>query len=214
MADTYLDLRTRIQDEVNNSAIATDGRVNSSILSAIAFYERERWWFNEARSNTFATVAAQEIYTSSDASWIDDVAEIDELTITVNGYRYQLEARTWDWLDARAVTTTSYGQPSDYSYYNRSFRLYPIPDAVYTVRFSGAIPLTALSGDSDSNAWTTVGLGEGLIRARAKVDIYSLYAMDPDNAAIAKQQEQEQYASLVAANSRRIGTGRIVPQAF
>lgn len=209
---TYLELQTQIQNEINNTAAATTAVVKSAILTAIAYYERERWWFTEGRTNTFATVASQELYSSSDASWIDDVADLDELTITVNGYRYQLAARTWEWIDARSVTTTSVGQPSDFAYYAQQIRLYPIPDAVYTVRFSGAVPLAVLSADGDTNAWTTTA--EALIRARAKWAIFKNTLMDADNAAAAKAEEQDEYGSLVWSNSRRIATGRIIPQAF
>lgn len=219
MADDYSTLRARIEDELNNTAIATDSRVNNAILSAIAYYEKERWWFTEGRTNTFTTVASQELYSSSDASWIANVVDVDDLTITVSGYRYHLEARTWDWIDEHAVTTTFTGQPTDYCYYAQQFRLYPIPDDAYTVRFSGAVPLTALSADGDSNAWTTVALAEGLIRSRAKREILERYfeAGDPGSAdmlATVMRQEGEELQRLREMNDRRMHSGRIIPQDF
>src|SRR6185369_14885100 len=113
---TYVIMRTRIKDEYTNESIS-DAQVNSAIQSAIAHYQRELFYFNESRSVTFSTVASQEFYTSSDASDIPNLSLIDDLNITVNGTRYPLNERSWDWIDNVSTTTTSISAPSDYCYY-------------------------------------------------------------------------------------------------
>lgn len=203
---TYATMRTRILDEYTNESL-TAAQVNSAIQSAIAHYQRERFYFNESRSVTFSTAASQEFYTSSDASDIPNLSLIDELTITDNGTRRPLIPRTWDWIDTVSTTTTSVGSPTDYCYYAQQIRLYPIPDAVYSIRISGLIRLTTLSADSDSNAWMIDG--EELIRQRAKWDLATNYLMAPDLSSAASECEAVAYRVLKAETARRLGSGSI-----
>lgn len=165
---TYATMRTRILDEYVNEKL-TAAQVNSAIQSAIAYYQRKRFYFTESRSETFPTVISQEFYGAAANANIPNLSLIDELTITVNGLRYALRALNWEEIDWISTTTTSVGAPTDYCYYAQQIRLYPIPDAVYTVRISGLIRFAALSADGDSNAWMTDG--EELIRQRAKWDL-------------------------------------------
>lgn len=57
---TYVNLQTRISDEINDSSNAsiTLAQVKKAIISAVEFYERERTWFNETVSTALATVAS------------------------------------------------------------------------------------------------------------------------------------------------------------
>lgn len=205
---TYATMRTRITDEFVNESL-TAAQVNSAIQSAIAHYQRERFYFTESRAQTFSTVASQEFYTSSDNTNIPNLSVIDELTITVNGMRYPLNERTWDWIDMISTTTTSTGPPNDYCYYGQQLRLYPIPDAAYTIRISGLIRLTTLSADSDSNAWMTDG--EELIRQRAKWDLAMNTIHGPELAEVAAECEAVAYRVLKAETARRLGSGGIRP---
>lgn len=199
---TYATMRTRIQDELVNEGALTAAQVNNAIQSAIAHYQRERFYFNESRAQTFSTVASQEFYGSSDNTNIPNLSKIDRLTITVNGSRYELVERSWDWIDEMSVTTTSTGQPTDYCFYAQQIRLYPLPDAVYTVRISGLIRLTTLSGDTDTNAWMTDG--EELIRARAKWDIGTNIFQDIDVATAAAGMEARAKSALKSETTRRL----------
>lgn len=203
---TYLTMRTRIKDEYVNESL-TDAQINNAIQSAIAHYQRERFYFIEDRAQTFTTVASQEFYTSSDNANIPNLSIIDELTITANGVRYPLNERGWDWIDNISTTTTSISQPTDYCYYGQSIRLYPIPDAVYTIRISGLIRLATLSADSDTNAWMTDG--EELIRQRAKWDLAANTLTADDLASRARDCELIAYAALKAETNRRLSRGGI-----
>ncbi|MDG5696872.1 hypothetical protein N0Z80_19750, partial [Acinetobacter baumannii] len=51
-------------------------QIEREIKSAIAYYERRRFWFNEKRTS-FATVASQEWYTSADDSDIPNLLTLD-----------------------------------------------------------------------------------------------------------------------------------------
>lgn len=203
---TYSVLRTRISDELVNENLTTD-QINNAIQSAIAHYQRQRYYFLESRGQTFATVDAQEFYTSSDNANIDDLSLIDELTITVNTLRYPLYPRTWEWIDFVSTTTATEGPPTDYCYYAQQIRLYPIPDQVYTIRISGLIRLATLSADGDSNAWTTDG--EELIRNRAKWDLATNILHADDIAMRCKATELIAAQALADETTMRLASGRI-----
>jgi hypothetical protein len=85
-------------------------------------------------------------------------------------------------------------RPYYYAYYKQNIRLYPIPDAVYTITLAYVYKLTALSDGGDSNAWTTDA--EELIRCRAKADLYGHLLKEYDAADRMTMREQEIFRSL------------------
>lgn len=208
---TYLVMQNRISDEVRNVSTAASSDIQSqiklAILSAVAHYERERFYFSELRSETFSTVANQEFYGSSDNANIPNLAHIDSLTMTINTtQRWPLIEREWDWFEQYNFDTSFVGDPEYYAYYGRQIRLGPIPNAVRTIRISGIWRLTALSADADSNVWTTEA--EELIRSRAKWDIWRNVLKEEQQAQIAKASESEAYAALKRETTHRL-TSRV-----
>jgi hypothetical protein len=208
---TYLIMQNRISDEVRNVSTASSSDIQSqiklAILSAIAHYERERFYFSELRSETFATVANQEFYGTADNANIPNLAHIDSLTMTINStQRWVLREREWNWFEQYAFDTSFTGDPEYYAYYGRQIRLGPIPNAVRTIRISGVWRLTALSADADTNVWTTEA--EELIRSRAKWDLWRNVLKEEQQAQISKQTESEAYAALKRETTHRL-TSRV-----
>lgn len=162
---TYVTMRTRIADELLDSGALTNAQINNAILTAIKHYERKEWWFNQ-KVGTFSTVAAQELYTSSDLSDIPDIVLIQSMLIgassTTKKPLTNLDNKNIEDLQDGSVT----GEPEYYARYADKIRLYPIPSAVYTVTASYIYKLTALSAEGDTNAWTDEC--EELIRQAAK----------------------------------------------
>ena len=200
---TYVTMRNRITDEMVNESLTT-AQVNNAIQSAIAHYQSVRFYFNESRSETFSTVASQEFYAAAANANIPNLSKIDRLTITVNSVRYPITPQSWDWIDTISSTTSSTGQPTDYCYYAQQIRLYPIPDAVYTVRISGLVRFAALSADADTNAWMTDG--EALIRGRAKWDLAINVVYSPEIEASAAELEASALRVLNAETVRRMSS--------
>lgn len=179
---------------------------------AIAHYEVERFWWNEARALTFNTVANQRNYTSSDHASIPYILEFDIVTLARSASDiYALEKQ--DWIDDEAVNAdgTTTGQPFRYSYFSQQIWLDPVPDAAYAVRVAGLFKLTALSADGDSSAWTTLGAGEELIRNRAKALFYINYTRDDENGSRCLQQAEAAYLRLKNSTQRRVGTNKVRP---
>lgn len=165
---TYTILQDRIADEAASVSTAAasiyETQIQKAILSAIAHYARERFYFN-TKTNTFSTVANQEYYSSSDFSDLTNLVEIDGMTVTLGSTKLPMKKMDFEPINDSQSGSVK-GLPRYFAYYKQNLRLYPIPDAVYTITVAYLYKLTALSAGSDSNAWTTDG--EELIRNRAK----------------------------------------------
>ncbi len=204
---TYLDLINRIADESLRPDMTSQIRL--CIQEAISHHEVERYWFNQFRDRTFATVAGREFYDGTDLADIPDVLELDAVTITSGGARLVLARSTYAELEAINADGAIRGEPIRYAYWGQALRLYPVPDAVYAVRLSGLFKLPALLADGDQNAWT--GEAENLIRYRAKSILYSQYLRDDANAARAAALEGAARERLVASTARRLSGSEIRP---
>jgi hypothetical protein len=209
---TYGTMQDRIADELDRTDMTT--QIQRAIKSAIKAYEQTRFWFNESRSFTFSTVDGQEFYTSSDNSDIPSILAIDTVQLAISGSdKYLLERVSYEEIEATSANgTADEGQPTWFCYYNKELRLYPIPDAVYTVRVSGVWSLSDLSLTTDTNNWMTNG--EILIRQRAKRIIYTDVILDPEAAQIAATSEKEEFRELIRGTNFRSSTGKLVATDF
>ena len=193
---TFVLLRNRISDDVRSVSTAASSDISSQIaaevLSAVAFYAREPFYFN-TKTNTFSTVANQEYYSSSDLADIATLVKIFTMTVTQNSIKMPVKPISFADVDD-AQTGQVIARPTYYAYFKQNIRLYPIPDAVYTMTMAYVYKLTALSADGDSNAWTTDA--EELIRARASRRLYENVVRNTGRAEIARMQEAEALAAL------------------
>lgn len=196
---TYAIMRARIADEYVNESITT-AQINSAIQTAIKHYERKPFFFNQ-KTGTFATVASQEYYSSSDNADIDDIVHIFAATVTDNSLKTKLFPVDFGAMDECQDGSVT-GLPEQLAYFKQQIRLYPIPDAVYTVTLAYVYRFAALSADGDSNAWTTDA--EELIRQRAKRTLALDILHADDLAGRAGALEQEALSELMAEGRRRL----------
>lgn len=206
---TYAILQARIADELARSDLTTN--IQYAIKSAAAYYARERFFFNEAVT-TFATVASQSWYTSSDLAAIATLSEIDVMRIALGTTSYTLTPTTIGWIEEQENSTAITSDPTHYAYYRRQIRLWPTPNQVRTITMDYVAVPAELSADGDSNCWTTDA--EALTRYRAKWDLFSNVIRDPAEAGIYKQLEIAEVSSLRAASARVAGSGTLVPTQF
>lgn len=209
---TFGVMQDRIADELNRTDLTT--QIQYAIKTAIKVYDKQRFWFNESRSFTFSTVAAQEFYTSSDNSDIPNLLAIDTVQIAITSTdKYLLQRVPYEQIEAISSNgTVDQGQPTWFAYYNKQIRLYPIPDAAYTIRVSGHWALTDLSLTTDTNNWMTDG--EILIRSRAKRELYTHVIRDLDGAAAMAQAENAELSALRIASSMRGSSGLVAMTDF
>ncbi len=196
---TYGAMIARINDELARPEIVA--RIPAAILSAIQFYQSERFWFTETEA-TASTVASQQNYAMP-----TDFVEADMLTLTQSGIRYPLKRRPWPWIRQHTLDTGATGRPTDWGYYDDQIWLYPVPDQVYTLQLSYLQSLTTLSAYSDTNAWLTDG--EELIRTRAMYDLLLNSAHDSAAAAAMKFRVDEALDNLRSKSEAKISTPRL-----
>lgn len=209
---TYGLMQDRIADELDRTDLTT--QIQRGIKTAIKAYEKTRFWFNESRALTFSTVAGQEFYTSTDSTDIPTLLVIDSVQVAISTTdKYLLERVPYEQIEAISTNgTQDQGQPTWFCYYNKQLRLYPIPDAVYTIRVSGVFALTDLSLTSDTNNWMTDA--EILIRQRAKRVIYTDVILDPELAQIAATSEKEELRELMKGSGKRASSGYLTMTDF
>lgn len=185
-------LKSRIASELHRSDLTTS--IASAIADAVLHYQSKPFRFNEA-IGTFATVAGTERYTD-----LSDVGSIDEVTVTVNGRKVPLDEWTNGYMEAIATTTNTQSQPWAWAWYAEQLRLYPVPDAAYTVTVSYTKQFGVPATDADSNVWTTQA--EALIRHAAKKRLYRDVTHDLEAASTAESAEDEALRSLTKDTNR------------
>jgi hypothetical protein len=230
---TYRALELTIADELGNRVDLLEpltdsgvplGPIKNAIQSAIAKWEREPFYFNEVYNSAtplFTTVAAQELYTTADAAGIATAPYIYNLHALISSTRRDMTKRTWQELEDWSSNPAARGQPSDWAYMAKTIRLYPIPDGAYPIRASRVQILATLTGNDETNVWTSDAFD--LIRSEAKLILAQELLHDDEMARRMKiaiygdpalPQERGYLAALKAETTRRAATGRVKATAF
>lgn len=218
MAGTFGDMQTRIAYELDRTDLTS--AIKNAIVSAIDAYAQERFDWNQ-RKFTITTVAGTDEYAlpilDTSAAFIR-VMQIDHLMIRNSAesytYRYPMTPLVMQTIDRKKTNATSQGRPNWYGVLNQRVRVYPIPDAEYTIDGFGLCDINTItnaSADATTNAWTDRLYGEELIRARAKADLYENVIRNGEKAAAMLGQAQARFQQLKAAQDRQAGIPSIQP---
>jgi hypothetical protein len=215
-------LKSRIADDIARDDLAT--QIANSIEDAIEFYRTKRFFWNETRDATFTTVASQAIYSSSDDADIPLFFDIDDVfLVDSSSQNHRLKKDDPQDLEYLSDTSASTGQPTRWAWFDRSIRLYPIPDAAYTIRPVGAIEKASPASESDANnVWMANGESFELLRRYAKGMLYLhvINNMERATAMLGPNLDGEggacaaQVRACRSAGSRRRGLGRLTPSQF
>lgn len=183
-----------------------------AITEAIEFHQKKQYYFNEADSVTFSTVASQYEYTSSDNANIPNLFKMQAVFVTVGSQNYEIVEITPEQWRILYNGSTS-GQPYNYTYFNRTIRLFPTPNDAWTVRVQGQIKKAEPASDSETdNIWMTDM--EAVIRHRAKGILWRDVLYDTDKAAVCFAAEDNALTAINDISDKMRGTGRIVPMDF
>ncbi|MFB0490192.1 hypothetical protein ABIE45_002778 [Methylobacterium sp. OAE515] len=160
---TLLRMVNQIVDELDRPDL--EGPVRNAIRHAIGFWQRERFAFNDGILE-FQTVPGKAGYGGADLAGQNVMLAIDSaVLLDDDGNSWVL--RNVPIADLEAVSDqTQPGLPTFYAKFSEGYRLFPVPDQVYTVRFTGHVRLGAPATDADTNAW--VDEAYDLIAAYAK----------------------------------------------
>lgn len=206
---TLSTLKSRIADELARSDLTT--QIASAIESAVEFYKRRRFWFNETTGSV--TVSdGQEYYGSADAAFLGSLVEIDTVRLTQGSSYFQLRPLQWGEIDELASGPNVEGTPTHYSFYGQQLRLYPIPNASATLRLAYVQRIDLPASDSGSAVWTMPDYAEELIRTRAKVDLFENVIREDGGYAEAnrlRQREMEILAGLLRETNAKGPSGQI-----
>ena len=221
---TFGNMTSRIGSELQRTDI--DTQIHRAIETAVKHWGRERFYFNEAQS-TWVTVASQQNYSESAST--PSSKNIDLLQCTLNGSIWTLDEKTFQELRGKSTSTTATGDPKQWAFFNNNIWLYPVPPSAsysitqyYTREYTS---LTACASNSASTPWMTPGVGEELIRQRAK----GIVMIDVLHKSDAKQEAQHPalivarclsfpelhaLAALRGETEQRISSGKLVPTVF
>jgi hypothetical protein len=194
---TYAEIQADIADELADFGAITADQIKKAIARAITAYEKKPWWFLEEATASFPTVIGQEYYGSASLTIIPKIIEL--FSVSIVGQNVLIPATDKE-IEAWQVISTS-STPTHYTVFEGQIRLYPIPDAVYTIDLSYSGPIPELASDTDVNAWTT--FGESLVRQRAKTIIAMNILHADDLAARCRTGEVMAYDELLEENRRR-----------
>lgn len=210
-------MKTEILDDLDRSSSADGTRVLAAISSAIKFYQPKRFFFNESRSTTFTTTAADWDYTfGSGGDITQEFYRIDLAVLEEASADYVLTRRDYRDIERLNDGSATSNRPYNYAYVDQQLVLYPIPDDTYTIRLTGHIKYAEPAADATAgNEWFTEAYE--LIRSRAKAYLYAHVYPNPENlqlAAVMKMAEKEALSSLMSATHDKVSLGCIEPTDF
>lgn len=203
---TQAALAAEISVDLGRSNLTNE--ITTAIEDAIRHYQTEKFWFCENRSATFVTVASQSSYSSSDDSDIPNFFDVTSVHIEDGTTEYSLMWQPQDVMETLLGNSPASGRPDRYSYFNETFNLYPVPDAVYTIRPIGALVVAAPASEAEAdNPWMIAA--KELIRAKAKWLLYTHTIKEPQLAAAMETAETRALTNLWAKTSRKRAKGSI-----
>lgn len=195
-----------ILTELARSDTSITAVVEREVQKAVAFYEFERFWFNEAR---ISFTASNTIYYPL-SGLSSTILEIDQLSVTINSSVIELEPSGHQELQRMDVSGFT-GYPTHWALFAEQVRLYPKAPSgsTYQVDLLGTKKLSTLSASTDSNAWTNEALN--LIAARVEKVVSARKFKDMEAAQMYQVAEDQEYRKLKERTERMVSTGRIRP---
>jgi hypothetical protein len=203
-------MRARIADDLARPDLSN--QILDAINDAIAHYSSTRLFFTETRTSTFQTVAGQSLYTANDSADIPNMYEFDDVQITVAGAVYSLDREDATVLEGLINSSAMSGDPFSWAWADQSLLLYPIPNAIRTIRMIGGIKKAAPTDDTLGNVWMTDGFE--LIRCHAKLLLAAHVTNDPGLAQRMSAAAEGTRARLERETSSKRATSRITATVF
>ena len=192
---TFNEVKTRVALEMNKDDLADGEELGSTlenhINEAIEFFSDEKFYFNSVIVEANTTAGAINMDVPASVRRIDRIMIPNEL--------HELQEVTLDEIDQ--FDDGAQARPDAYAYYNDQIRFWPIPDAVYSLRFTGLKQIDAPTGDN-SNEWTTTALN--LIVSRAKMTLSRDVYRDSEAVGLYGAATKEALQNLKGETARRL----------
>jgi hypothetical protein len=204
------DIKTDIAEDLDAADGYYDAAIIRAIKEAIRFHGKELFYFNEVIGMTFNTVSGQEFYDVADHSDIPNLRRIENMW-TVSGSGRRALCRNYN-TEIDGERLTQQRQPFAFAYANMKIRLYPIPDAIYTVKLDGWKSISEPDDWSLETEWANEAYDLILARASAKLSKNTI--IDRDRARDREKDEAEALQALRTRTDSAISKGYITGDAM
>ncbi|MEN3234730.1 hypothetical protein PUR29_14105 [Methylobacterium ajmalii] len=200
---TLLDLIEEIEDDIGRADL--NQQVRTAVSRAIRHHQSQRLHFNE-RSLVFVTAPGVDTYARGDLGEIADLYAVDTLVLIENDQPWPLR-RVPEADIERRQDASCWSRPCRFSFFDRSIRLDPVPDAAYSLRLSGHMQIPAPPADGDTSPW--VDEAGTLIAAWAKRHLAQNVLRDPVLAKIQEDAVRSALNELRGRANRAASAGQI-----
>jgi hypothetical protein len=201
----------RIAAELERSDLGSSsspGVIGTHINDAIRQHKARNWWF--LQGPTSAALTSTTTASNSYVSEYSGLVQLDSLRITVNSQLNQLDPISFEEMELLHDGNPETGEPFKFSRWGGRVQLYPTPDDVYTLTWSGLFEEAALSVSADTNDWMTHG--ELVIRHTARMTILRDYLRDMEGAQLCIPGIEMAIVALDREHMRRSVTRNIRPR--
>lgn len=200
---TLGELKARIANECDRDDLTSE--IADRINRAIEYYADTRFHWNEDIA-TVTTTADDEYVAIPTGLRREDA---NGVFVEVGGYKYPLEKKDRTYIQYWQATQNIKGQPVEFAYESGQWRLFPTPNAEYTITVLGIYDVAAPADDDSSNAWTNYA--EDLIAARVRYLIARDVTYDDEMMQAARAAEIEALRRLKDETGERTSMGRMEP---
>lgn len=204
---TFEQTKNIIADLLSRTDLTT--QIGRAVNRAILFYSETEFYFNQNVWG-FKLPSGVERISFASAS-ISDVSHIQLVNI-IKSSSYNWIAKPVPISEIRHINTTGLlntGEPYLYAVYWDALYFYAVPNITYSVDIYGLIRPQALSASGDTNSFLVQA--EDLIENRATWDLYSRILKDPENAAVAKQNELDALSRLQSKTTTLQSSRSLMP---
>lgn len=208
------DLISEISQDMSRTSSSALAIISLKIGAAVRFYQNSRFWFNESESVTFNTVAGQTDYPFDGTTISTEFYKIDGVFIaTANIDPVDLTYKRPVEFNALTLAEIDQAQPSLWTYYDKTLRLWAPPDQVYSIELMGHIKIAAPATDGEAtNPW--MNNAYDLIMCHTKAELYAHRWEDPTQAAVMAKAEQMWLNSLQSETADKFRTGSVDASQF
>lgn len=160
---TFAEMQAELAKDLGDSNLTDE--IKQAINDSIEHYQRTRFPFNQGN------VTETTVIGTPDYAFPSGMLLPDHLQYLHASHNRILRLIDYEHFLVLNSDSTAIGPPSFYAVFGETVFLYPIPDEVTTLTFSGVVQLlpSPLSADGDTNAWTTRGYEMIAARARALI---------------------------------------------
>lgn len=177
---TFGDIKSTISSNLTRDDLL-DGSTMEALLEehirrAVRNYSVRNWWFLKTVSSSVTTTSGQ--------NYVTRPATIERIQrVSIPSLGWELCARDLAALEEFDEPTAQSGQPQDYAEWGAKLRLWPVPNATFTLKIVGTEKIAEFSANADDTVWSNAGFD--LIEATARSSFASEKMRDSEAAAAA-----------------------------